>query len=659
MKNFQPLLMSLLRLDANLLDSVATGRLRESIRVDQSVRQKWKSLQDAIGRRWSETPHATGKNGVPTISPRWIAAFLEDRLDPERLERIESACWQHPRLLQSVVELFQLQQTPVTKTAENPLMTDRLLKMEVAADSVLHTTPVEPIPQIQVRSRDEGRKPQNKRSGPGLSRVSIFVAASVLGLASAGTAWLIWQNMSKSESGLAGKTIDNSIVKDREAIPKENLPILPDEKEPLVPKNDSLKIVKAPVDAETIPDPDAPLRDPVRVPEKLANDPPKKIATDVANDKPEVPAIPDNDVPMPVFEVAWTGAEGLVAVRNPGDTKWSGIGAPGFVPRDGLTSFVLPGSLVRMRLGSLGTLHMAPNTIATWHVDPLNRIVDVELGQGGLLLAGAPVGTVLQVDDGLKKWSITIDEEKTEVGIDGETELDEPGSRLFLADGKATVNGVQIQRRQQIVWMAEQRNGVTRFSGTPDWVRNKLDKSFEIPRQLALQLIDSDDLAGDMQQMLASDNAEHQDAARFCLASIDPQVFENAFLANVDPRIRQQGITWLMQFQDSQQGLRKVAVQFARTYQAAEMGRALPRIVHALRTNRRPAYADAGALVSGLNHAEQPARQLASDLLDRIFGTRVPYQAGAAPAARERAANAWQNHIDEAYGQSANRRRGQ
>jgi len=359
-------------------------------------------------------------------------------------------------------------------------------------------------------------------------------------------------------------------------------------------------------------------------------------------------------------DLSWLKLEGVVALREKGKETWFG-------PRSSARVFngwewqTLSDSWVSARLGKLGEIVLDADSSVAVSVLPQEQTIGLEIQSGRIGLKKLPAGAKLKAKYDRLEWNIEVVANGTALGLDWLDGL----PRLSVYGGSVRAEEQTISGRQQLVYTdlpgfgADIRGDSMALSPLKDsfvWLDNpvKVDALSETDQE---ELLASANVVSSLNRLTANRPASERVLAQYLPAVLSPEVHLLDVLEGAEQKSREEALQWLMGLSPRSPKTRQLWRTIAEKSGAPEHASQFFRLVQLASNSAPVSELDAKFLLSGLKHDRLFVREMSQLLLELGFGNTVRYDAAAAPAERNPAADQWTREILQSYKPTAVPRR--
>lgn len=495
-------LLTLIQLHEGSLSAAQGVLVRERLASDSLWRQRWK----ALSHLYQTEPRLKQIEQTDAIEPELIAAFVEQRMSPEKREKFEESCWNHPTALREVIAAYQATlvddpslEIPAEYQKHSQRASRRMLKMteqqcsktesvqdvgkyfqeikehqqpgpETAScdpfedEEEIKPAKLLPLPR-RAASKHEADRSRRKITR---QRWILMAGAAVVILLALPAYYAVYEN-GHSDTPIADHSDSrNSPSVHKAGPPKENNP----SDSTTVSEHD--QIVKA--EKNLLPN----------SPEKISA-PPVMNKTD--NEKPVVAKKenrPEDSNLKTDLQIVWTQISGIIACRVEGSLPWKGILSDTFVNRteikrgnlnatqlsEQIALRTLPLSWLQGEIELGPALVMAADSEIQLSIrqtkenvrqkpEATRNVVELELHSGKVAFSNLQSGDIVSYRDGTQQWNLLVVQGNTSFGV---VHIDDKTEQLMTFSGEIRIEEeasgfVASLKSQQVVVKKERKFG--------------------------------------------------------------------------------------------------------------------------------------------------------------------------------------------------------
>ena len=627
MKQSRDNLLQLIRLMDGQLPPEDEQFLRTQLVADESLRKKYKRLSDLSAVSSLELPYTPTSSGV---DEEMLAAFVDDRLGQQEADRVESACWDSPSLLSTVVSTYRFARRDLAELdVVVPERLTRRLKMLVPAS---HVTPTEtsaddtgndliddtvfpgvsesavpvPVPVVVCVTESDRRQRHS-------SRLVVGVALAVMAALALGM-WYVGN----------GDPDRSQMVEDVAPAPQVEQP-----------RNDNVSPEpqqKSPAN-NVVQVPDNQPQNPVGPPQKV--DPTTSVPPVVHQRPKPVPRSPRQD-----RSIQWVQTAGVIARRDEGSPKWVGLeyGTPG----PGTTTYsTLPGSWAEAEFRQGFSLVLDADTeVRIPEDDAAGALVDLELSHGRLALRSLDQDQVVRVRLDPVTWSLKAADGQTALGLVWSASR----PTLFVMAGSVAVDGRKYGRGRQVTWFEGQFQDATSLNIATNWTKTPPDSAMlDAEWQQAMQV--SNDLQATMLRFQSAQGAAGLTSVKWQCALSGGQ-YVSRVLGSKNARMRSLAVQWMLAVQPDDKRLQSVLDAVAGQAKDPKLPAQIRSWLRVARDPQKSQMRVAQQMINHLNAPQLAIRHISDQLLRQITGVSAKsYRPDATVAERRRGVQEWKRNV--------------
>jgi hypothetical protein len=648
------MLRDLLLLEVGATESAQAAQRRAEIEQNPNYQRVWKMVQRVSaelqpGRRTCERLTQAGFD----LDPQVLAAYLDGSLEKEQRKQLEREAIRTPRLLRELLLHFRQQVPEISDCLVPWSTTEKLFQLgqefetytaiapgASSTDSVVlamsqTSAAAKPVGIQMARAvRGETFKPNAKRS-----RKWAFASAIAVASALCGAIWV--------SGGFSG------FVKKRDKANQTASADLKPGTETTVVSAEAFRTGKE-LDSTATKTPNNRLHPSPTTGDwvLIALEEPGQSDSTVVGNELDLDATVFHQQSSVLEDLSWLKLEGVFALREKGKETWFG-------PRSSARVFngwewqTLPDSWVSARLGKLGEIVLDADSSVAVSVLPREQTIGLEIQAGRVGLKKLPAGSRLKVKYDRLEWNIEVVAGGTALGLDWLDGL----PRLSVYGGSVRTEEQIISGRQQLVFTgspgsnASTRGDSMAVSPLNDsfvWLDNPVRvNSLSVTDQE--ELLASANVVSSLNRLAANRPASERVLAQYLPAVLSPEVHLLGVLEGAEEKSREEALEWLMGLSPRSPKTRQLWRTIAEKSGAPEHASQFFRLVQLASKSAPVTELDARFLLSGLKHERLFVREMSQLLLELGFGNTVRYDAAAAPAERNPAADQWTREILQSY----------
>jgi len=622
MKHSRDNLLQLIRLMDGLLPPEDEQFLRTKLVEDESLRKKYKRLSELCYVDSVDFVHTPTSSG---IDEEVLAAFVDERLEDQDAERVESVCWESPSLLSTVVSTFRFVRRDFSEidVVVPEQLTCRLKMLVPASESTADTLPADTLED------DTGNDLTEDTVFPGADSHAIPFAVSATESARrkqrssalvAGVAVAIMAAMAIGVWYLVERDTDRSqIVDDKAPQPRTEQPLEDNVSPAPQQKPPGTNVVKV---EDNQPEKPAPR------PEKIV---PTPRVPPVVHQRPKpVPRSPRRD-----RSIQWVQTAGVIARRDAGSRKWVGLeyGTPG----NGTTTYsALPGSWAEAEFQQGFSLVLDADTeVRIPENVPADTLVDLELSYGRLALRSLDQDQIVRVHLGPVTWILKAVKGQASLGLVWSATR----PTLFVTAGTVAVEDRQFSRGREVAWSNGAFQKASSLNIATNWTKGPPDTDMldaEWRRTMKL----SDDLQATLLQFQRAQGPAGLASVKWQCALSGGQ-YVPRILGVKSARMRNLAVQWMLSLQPGDKRLQPVLDAVARQAQDPKLATQIRGWLRAARDPKKITPQVLTQMARQLNHNRLGIRHIADQLLRKVTGRTTSYRPDAPPAQRQRLVLQW------------------
>lgn len=560
MKTGTPSLLTLIKLREGQLSPAAGVTVREQLAADSKLLRRWKLLSQVAEQKLEL--ESTFEKSV--FNAELIAAYVEERMPPEKQKAFESTCWQERALIREVLAAYQADRFEESATAIPEKYSQQVMQTTQRMSKFIHQelrkseeldSPVSYLGSIEdheqpVVSQPPAEQVRLEKSSdlPFYSYSAIkhqkLIYGVVVVLLMVLPAYVIWNRQSKEVE-------ENSIVVSPE---NKQMPV------PVVPiqtnQRDSVpEMVVVPTDPHRGK---RPLISPA-VDHKLQSPP-------VVAQKPEMAGLQLADT----FSLDWSELVGIAGIRNDTRSNWQGILAAGQEPhlkagsQFELRTLPLSWMQAKFSLGEKGAqsefvldadteveLMLKRANQSTAH--GLQIVLDLNLHSGQIAFSQLYAGTVIHYHTQSRDWLLEIQQDDSAIAFvqqePGQSELKVFSGTLRLSDTTSREE-LTLKSEQMLKLKAERISVPLKLSGNQRW-RTGPAKSFPLNSTFVAELNHSEDLLAALMQISPDRSKIEQQSGVNLGIALDPLSAVLQATTSRSELQRTAAIDWLLTTKDN------------------------------------------------------------------------------------------------------------
>lgn len=581
-------ILTLIKLREGHLSDAEGLSVREQLASDSLLLQHWKSLSQLYEQKISPGEPETQNN--TEIDAESVAAFVEERMNPDQRRKFESECWNHLNSLREVISAYQAIHAGVSPnriSEQNtissaqvvqrmndviksecqmvdslPMDSHYLQEIEVPSQTHLNSTiqdssesDLESINHLPQRGESNPESVfGNQRRFSWQSRTAITIAIVLIAIAIPVYFGFIRDRGTTSISKKPVPKPSPSVLEKSRSAPKEKSPSEAPSGLAVVPE------------VELKPDVSKPAT-------KIVNAPPAMSPQD--DEKPLIAKKGTTVVPASKIDlqIDWVRLSGIIGSRTSTELPWKGILADAatkqITNKKHLEIHTLPFSWVQGKIQSQSgdsgpdfvldadsELQMTIRGIKPQNQAKqrdskrasLQTVIDLNHSAGRVALSQLQAGDEIQFQDQRRSWSIQVKQDDTSVGF---VQQNENRREIMLFSGEIQVvsnsdqRAISLKSDQMIVMRDHAFGAPVRVGGKQSW-RTEPPKPLELSKSFIEQMNQSDDLLASLVAVPAGSTGGELLASTNLGFALDPVATVSQAAFSKSEIQRTAAITWLI-----------------------------------------------------------------------------------------------------------------